>query len=155
MPADIDQTAGPAGLAPDQVSDQAPAAGTNEDKVMVADTPEELTAPRRAFVPAEPAAMPESESVPETAPAGGKTSLINKISNLWTTKPADEAVSERREPEVEAPAEAAAEKPAMPDTPSILDLPRADVMSRMPEPAALDQQSDDLEIPAFLRRQAN
>ena len=40
----------------------------------------------------------------------------------------------------------------------ILDLPRADAMSRMPEtPAAatLDSQADDLEIPAFLRRQAN
>mgnify|MGYP006217072865 FL=1 len=100
-------------------------------------------------------AMPESESVPETGPAGGKTSLINKISNLWTAKPADEAVSQRREPEVETPAEAAAEEPVAPDAPSILDLPRADVMSRMPEPAALDRQSDDLEIPAFLRRQAN
>ena len=99
--------------------------------------------------------MPESESVPETGPAGGKTSLINKISNLWTTKPADEAVSQRVEPEVETPAEATAEETAKSDTPSILDLPRADVMSRMPEAAALDQQSDDLEIPAFLRRQAN
>ena len=49
----------------------------------------------------------------------------------------------------------AAEEPVAPDAPSILDLPRADVMSRMPEPAALDRQSDDLEIPAFLRRQAN
>ena len=64
-------------------------------------------------------------------------------------------MSQRVEPEVEKPAEAAAEETAKSDTPSILDLPRADVMSRMPEPAALDQQSDDLEIPAFLRRQAN
>ncbi|MEC7440793.1 MAG: hypothetical protein VX802_08035, partial [Pseudomonadota bacterium] len=147
MPADIDQPADPA--------DREAAAESAGDTVMVADTPEELTAPRRAFVPAEPVAMPESESVPETGPAGGKTSLINKISNLWTAKPADEAVSQRREPEVETPAEAAAEEPVAPDAPSILDLPRADVMSRMPEPAALDRQSDDLEIPAFLRRQAN
>ena len=76
--------------------------------------------------------------------------LINKISGLWTAKPQDEAAA-RREPEVEAaPAETAG--------PAILDLPRADAMSRMPEtPAAatLDSQSDDLEIPAFLRRQAN
>jgi cell division protein FtsZ len=147
MPADIDQPADPA--------DREAAAESAGDTVMVADTLEELTAPRRAFVPAEPVAMPESESVPETGPAGGKTSLINKISNLWTAKPADEAVSQRREPEVETPAEAAAEEPVAPDAPSILDLPRADVMSRMPEPAALDRQSDDLEIPAFLRRQAN
>ena len=81
--------------------------------------------------------------------------MINKISNLWTAKPADGAVSQRREPEVETPAEAVAEEPVAPDAPSILDLSRADVMSRVPEPAALDRQSDDLEIPAFLRRQAN
>ena len=147
MPADIDQPADPA--------DREAAAESAGDTVMVADTPEELTAPRRAFVPAEPVVMPESESVPETGPAGGKTSLINKISNLWTAKAADEAVLQRREPEVETPAEAAAEEPVAPDAPSILDLPRADVMSRTPEPAALDRQSDDLEIPAFLRRQAN
>ena len=60
-----------------------------------------------------------------------------------------------REPEVETPLEAVAEEPVAPDAPSILDLPRADVMSRMPAPAARDRQSDDLEIPAFLRRQAN
>ena len=152
MPANIDQAGDPADQ---EVAVDASGDTVSEDNVMVADTPEELTAPRRAFVPAEPVAMPESESVPETGPAGGKTSLINKISNLWTTKPADEAVSKRVEPEVETPAEAAAEETAKSDTPSILDLPRADVMSPMPEPAALDQQSDDLEIPAFLRRQAN
>jgi hypothetical protein len=42
--------------------------------------------------------------------------------------------------------------------PSILDLPRAEAMSRMPEKASttsLDRPADDLEIPAFLRRQAN
>ena len=145
--ANIDQTA-------DTADEEAAAKGA-EDKVTVADTPEGLKAPRRAFVPAEPVAMPESDSVPETGPAGGKTSLINKISNLWTAKPADGAVSQRREPEVETPAEAVAEEPVAPDAPSILDLSRADVMSRVPEPAALDRQSDDLEIPAFLRRQAN
>ncbi|MEC9145598.1 MAG: cell division protein FtsZ, partial [Pseudomonadota bacterium] len=145
MPADT------AGDAADQQADP----DDGGQSVMVADTPEELTAPRRAFVPAPPVAMPESESVPETGPAGGKTSLINKISNLWTAKPSEEAVAERREPEVDTPAEATAEEPEASETPSILDLPRADMMSRMPEPAALDQQSDDLEIPAFLRRQAN
>ena len=125
---------------------------------MVADTPQELTAPRRPFVPAAPAPMPESELVPETAPAGGKTSLINKISGLWTAKPSDEAGPTRREPEVETPLQVAAEEPVMQEAPAILDLPRADAMNRMPEQAsttALDQQADDLEIPAFLRRQAN
>ena len=126
--------------------------------VMVADTPQELTAPRRPFLPAAPAAMPEAESVPETAPAGGKTSLINKISGLWTAKPSDEGATDRREPAVETPVQEVAEVPARPEAPAILDLPRADAMNRMPDAAtatALDQQADDLEIPAFLRRQAN
>ena len=120
------------------------------EPVMVAETAAELSAPRRPFVPAAPAEMPEEESVPAATAAGGKTSLINKISGLWTAKPQDEAAA-RREPEVEA-------APAETTGPAILDLPRADAMSRMPEtPAAatLDSQSDDLEIPAFLRRQAN
>ncbi|MEC8539901.1 MAG: cell division protein FtsZ [Pseudomonadota bacterium] len=125
--------------------------------VMVADTAEELSGPPRPFVPAAPAEMPEEESVPAATAAGGKTSLINKISGLWTAKPQDEAATARREPEVEA-APAAPAAPADSVAPAILDLPRADAMSRMPEaPAAatLDSQADDLEIPAFLRRQAN
>ncbi|MEX0503420.1 cell division protein FtsZ [Alphaproteobacteria bacterium LSUCC0719] len=134
--------------------------------VMVADTPAELTAPRTPFIPGTPAEMPENETVPATTPAGGKTSLINKISRLWTEKPQDEAASPRREPAVEAAATdiapvKAATASAVADrdsTPSILDLPRADAMNRMPEPAGtttLDKPADDLEIPAFLRRQAN
>jgi cell division protein FtsZ len=148
----------------------APAAASEikatSEPVMVADTANELTAARKPFIPGAPATMPEDEAVPNAAPAGGKTSLINKISRLWTEKPQEEAAPERREPAVEAgpvataeastaPAAAAAAEEA---TPSILDLPRADAMNRMPEPAGtttLDRQADDLEIPAFLRRQAN
>jgi hypothetical protein len=145
------------------------------EAVMVADSADELTAARRPFIPGTPAPLPEGETVPDTAPAGGKTSLINKISRLWTEKPQDETGPERREPDVEAPAmhvgptdtavaDAPAAAPASSEAsredaaPSILDLPRADAMSRMPEPAGtttLDRQADDLEIPAFLRRQAN
>ena len=136
------------------------------DTVMVADTPEELTTARKPFIPGAPATMPENETVPTTAPAGGKTSLINKISRLWTEKPQEEAGSPRREPAVEAgPVDIAPVKAATASgtadkepTPSILDLPRADAMNRMPEPAGtttLDRPADDLEIPAFLRRQAN
>ena len=78
--------------------------------------------------------------------------MINKISGLWTSKAEDEEpVAIRREPEVEAPAEAS-------EGPSILDLPRLDAVAELPEKAsttALDRPADDLEIPAFLRRQAN
>ena len=147
----------------DAVADTAEAgtpAETSADKVlepvMVADSAAEL-ATRRPFVPAAPAEMPDTESVPEAAPAGNKTSLINKISGLWTSKAGEEDSQARVEPAMEAvgASETAKEVPA---APSILDLPRADAMSRMPEPAsttALDSQADDLEIPAFLRRQAN
>jgi len=151
-------------------------ADATPDTVMVADTPAELTATRTPFIPGPPADMPENEAVPATTPAGGKTSLINKISRLWTEKPQDEAASPRREPAVEAatadiaPAKTATASVATASVaaesvvadketaPSILDLPRADAMNRMPEPAGtttLDQPADDLEIPAFLRRQAN
>ena len=144
----------------------APAAASEieatSEPVMVADTANELTAARKPFIPGAPAMMPEDEAVPNAAPAGGKTSLINKISRLWTEKPQEEAAPERREPEVEAGATAEASTApaaaAEEATPSILDLPRADAMNRMPEPAGtttLDRQADDLEIPAFLRRQAN
>ncbi|MEC8642153.1 MAG: cell division protein FtsZ [Pseudomonadota bacterium] len=147
----------------------APAGAAAPEPVMVADSADELTASRRPFIPGTPAAMPDEESVPDTAPAGGKTSLINKISRLWTETPKEETTGERREPDVEAPVTAnavvgspvagAASAEAQEDTtPSILDLPRADAMSRMPEPAGtttLDRPADDLEIPAFLRRQAN
>ena len=157
MPADVTDQADAERDADAQATAQA-----EDGPVMVADTPQELTAPRRAFVPAAPAAMPESELVPETAPAGGKTSLINKISGLWTAKPSDEAAPARREPEVEtSEASLVAEiaQTAAPEAaPAILDLPRADAMNRIPEQASttgLDQQTDDLEIPAFLRRQAN
>ena len=131
---------------------------------MVGDTAEEVTTARKPFIPGAPATMPEDETVPDATPAGGKTSLINKISRLWTEKPQDGAASERREPAVEAGSVTTGEVAAEPaqlvteTTPSILDLPRADAMNRMPEPAGtttLDRQADDLEIPAFLRRQAN
>ena len=152
MPADI-----PAVAEAEHAATEEPAgepAVADPAPVMVADTAEELSGQRRPFVPAAPAEMPEEESVPAATAAGGKTSLINKISGLWTAKPQEETATARREPEVEAATAAPADTVA----PAILDLPRADAMSRMPEtPAAatLDGQADDLEIPAFLRRQAN
>ncbi len=134
------------------------------EPVMVGDTADEVTAARKPFIPGAPATMPEDETVPDAAPAGGKTSLINKISRLWTEKPQEDATSERREPAVEAASVTTGDVAAEPAqttaeaAPSILDLPRADAMNRVPEPAGtttLDRPADDLEIPAFLRRQAN
>jgi cell division protein FtsZ len=165
--------------------------------VMVADSADAISGPsRKPFIPAAPTSLPDDEAVPASTVAAGKTSLINKISGLWTGKPSEETTSARVEPAVERPsdlgadAEAAstaspalaldniiapastpapestsvpAPAPAMAEAdseaaPSILDLPRAEAMSRMPEKASttsLDRPADDLEIPAFLRRQAN
>lgn len=117
---------------------------------MVGDSPADVaTARREAFVPPAPAPLPEAESVPATNV--GRTSLINKISGLWTSKSQDEADTDRREPAVETSA-------PVDNTPSILDLPRADAITHLAEPKpkpSLETAGDDLEIPAFLRRQAN
>ena len=117
---------------------------------MVGDSPADVaTARREAFVPPAPAPLPEAESVPATNV--GRTSLINKISGLWTSKSHDEADTDRREPAVETTA-------PVDNTPSILDLPRADAITHLAEPKpkpSLETAGDDLEIPAFLRRQAN
>ena len=117
---------------------------------MVSDNPADVATMRReAFVPPAPAPLPEAESVP--AASIGRTSLINKISGLWTSKSQDDADTDRREPAVEAAA-------PVDNTPSILDLPRADAITRLAEPKpkpSLETAGDDLEIPAFLRRQAN
>ena len=129
----------------DEAAPAAPAA-----PAMVGDTAAEVTASRRTpFVPPAPAPLPEAESVPDAG--NGRTSLINKISELWTSKPQEASGDTRREPAVEA-------LTADDSTPSILDLPRADAVNRAPEPVAaatLEKTADDLEIPAFLRRQAN
>ena len=117
---------------------------------MVDDSAAEVIPARHSgFVPPAPTPLPDAESVPETG--NGRTSLINKISGLWTRKPQDDAVEERREQAVET-------STPVDSTPSILDLPRADALNRTPEPVAtvtLEKSADDLEIPAFLRRQAN
>ena len=100
MPADI-----PAVAEAEHAATEEPAgepAVADPAPVMVADTAEELSGQRRPFVPAAPAEMPEEESVPAATAAGGKTSLINKISGLWTAKPQEETATARREPEVEA-----------------------------------------------------
>ena len=117
---------------------------------VVGDSPADVATVRReAFVPPAPAPLPGAESVPATNV--GRTSLINKISGLWTSKSQNEADTDRREPAVETSA-------PVDNTPSILDLPRADAITHLAEPKpkpSLETAGDDLEIPAFLRRQAN
>ena len=109
------------------------------------------------FIPSPPASMPDEETITQAAQTTIQrpTSLMNKISGLWTTKPQAEAVADtaqRSEPslnEAESKAQIAV---------SILDLSRADKDNDRTDTGSFTTQNSDdeaLDIPAFLRRQAN
>ena len=142
--------------------DIAPA--SKADSTMVGDAPsmpltaatDRLTEPRPAFIPGAPAQLPEEETVAATqaAPAQRPPSLINKISGLWSSKPTSNkpAAPPRSEPAIDETANK--EQIAI----SILDLSRpGDAAGPIGKPtgAPLESNEDDLDIPAFLRRQAN
>jgi len=106
--------------------------------------------PRLGFIPAQTTSLPDADSVPEAieTPAKRPASLINKISGLWSSKPSAAEPASRKEPAI------GESQP----TASILDLSRSDVVtSETTEPATanLEMSDDELDIPAFLRRQAN
>jgi hypothetical protein len=110
--------------------------------------------PRKTFIPAAPTAMPDEASVPKAAetPAPRPTSIIKQISELWSSKPSSPDSLKRSEPNV-------ATKGTTDDkTSSVLDLPQSAVVKPASDPAPaaqLDQPDDELDIPAFLRRQVN
>ncbi|MGB1866741.1 MAG: cell division protein FtsZ [Candidatus Puniceispirillaceae bacterium] len=117
---------------------------------ITADTADADAGPRLGFIPAQATSLPDADSVPEAidTPAKRPTSLINKISGLWSSKPEAAEPASRKEPALSE---------AQP-TASILDLSRSDVVKTEPnEPAKanLEMSDDELDIPAFLRRQAN
>ena len=118
---------------------------------MVADRAADLVAPRPSFIPAPAAAIPDEDNVPEAIePPIAQPRLIKRLKGLWSTKPGEENAETKAAPALtETPAE---------KSNSILDLPRADMVQegreRNPQ-ASLDAVDDDLDIPAFLRRQAN
>ena len=107
-------------------------------------------APRVGFIPAQTTALPDAETVPVAmeTPAKRPASLINKISGLWSTKPDAAEPASRKEPAIGE---------AQPSA-SILDLSRSDVVHNdvnETDKAKLEVSDDELDIPAFLRRQAN
>ena len=106
--------------------------------------------PRIGFIPAQTTSLPDADSVPEAieTPAKRPSSLINKISGLWSSKPSAATPASRQEPAI------GESQP----TASVLDLSRSDVVaSEAPEHAKanFEVSDDELDIPAFLRRQAN
>ena len=123
---------------------------TSSQAPLVADRAEDLVAKAPAFVPAPMATMPDADVVPaaEESPVA-QPRLIKRLKGLWSTKPGDEPVAET----AQTPAADTAES-----GPSILDLPRADMVQQGRDSSpqqTLDAADDDLDIPAFLRRQAN
>jgi len=129
------------------------AAQTNNDTKSDTATPETAevaAAPRVGFIPAQTTALPDADAVPVAmeTPAKRPASLINKISGLWSTKPDAAEPASRKEPAIGE---------AQPSA-SILDLSRSDVVHsdvNDTDKAKLEVSDDELDIPAFLRRQAN
>ena len=106
--------------------------------------------PRIGFIPAQTTTLPDPDSVPKAIKTQVKrpASLINKISGLWSSKPSAVESESRQEPAISESQ----------STASILDLSRSDVLAsaRAEPPKNVTEVSDDeLDIPAFLRRQAN
>ena len=110
------------------------------------------------FIPRVAASIPEEETVIKSIDTRAKypSGLINRISGLWSSKPAnethnsvDKSLTEAMPNETEAKDQIAA---------SMLDLSRADIVRNEVKSSAErnpDTHDEELDIPAFLRRQAN
>ena len=115
-------------------------------------------APQAKFIPAAPTNIPDEESVDVAAqtPVARPSSLINRISGLWSSKPESKPGESRDQSRSEPALDEAAAKEQI--AVSILDLSRSDMFGKASETApakAPNADEDDLDIPAFLRRQAN
>ena len=146
---DTDHTAPPVA----QTDNETKSATATPEAAEIADTAatgDTAAAPRVGFIPAQTTALPDADAVPVAmeTPAKRPASLINKISGLWSTKPDAAEPASRKEPAIGE---------AQPSA-SILDLSRSDVVHsdvNDTDKAKLEVSDDELDIPAFLRRQAN
>jgi len=126
---------------------------------------EQATVIRRPlFIPDAPRDVGLDEELVETAPVpeeAPRTSLINRISGLWSGKTdsasaaSTDSASAKEEPQLNR---SDVTLPTI-EEPAIMDLPKADmVQTSLPvDPVTKEEEAedDDLDIPAFLRRQAN
>ena len=149
-PADLDKAS--------SIDSEAPSALANPITMPLTIANDEAEAPRAKFIPAAPTNMPDEESVDVAAqtPVTRPSSLINRISGLWSSKP-ESKPAESSDQSLSKPAleeSAAKEQIAV----SILDLSRSNMIGKASETEptkAPNADEDDLDIPAFLRRQAN
>ena len=101
--------------------------------------------------------LSRTEPVPAEAQ---RSSLINRISGLWASKTDSSATHTDTGPAKEEP-QLSRSNLTLPtiDEPAIMDLPKADLVQTSlpvdPVTKEEDSEDDDLDIPAFLRRQAN
>jgi cell division protein FtsZ len=119
---------------------------------------DEAATARAKFIPAAPTNMPDEESVDVAAqtPVTRPSSLINRISGLWSSKPQSKPAGSSDQSRSEPALDEAAAKEQI--AVSILDLSRSDMVGKGLDTASAKAPSadeDDLDIPAFLRRQAN
>ena len=118
---------------------------------------------RPLFVPDAPRDVGLDEELSHTEPVpeeAQRSSLINRISGLWASKTDSSAESTETAPAKEEP-QLSHTNLTLPtiDEPAIMDLPKADMVQTSlpvdPVTKEEDTEDDDLDIPAFLRRQAN
>ena len=118
---------------------------------------------RPLFVPDAPRDVGLDEELSHTEPVpeeAKRSSLINRISGLWASKTDSSAESTEPAPAKEEP-QLSRSNLTLPtiDEPAIMDLPKADMVQTSlpvdPVTKEEDTEDDDLDIPAFLRRQAN
>jgi cell division protein FtsZ len=149
-PADLDTAA--------TIDSDAPSALGDAPTMPLTIANDDAAAPRTKFIPAAPTNIPDEESVDVAAqtPVKRPSSLINRISGLWSSKPeskpAEPSDQNRSEPALDEAA--AKEQIAV----SIFDLSQSDMVGKASETAPAkvpNADEDDLDIPAFLRRQAN
>ncbi len=124
----------------------------NPDKPVAPNTTHEnvTAASQTSFIPAKVGAFPDEATIPQSVetPIRRSSSLINKISGLWTAKPEPHTPVERSEPaigETKSPL-------------SVLDLSESNIIRDDCDEKLtndLDDLDNELDIPAFLRRQAN
>ena len=140
------------------IDSNTPATFGNAPKVPLTIANEAAEAPRAKFIPAAPTNMPDEESVDVTAQTlvTRPSSLINRISGLWSSKPESKPAESRDQSRSEPALDEAAAKEQI--AVSILDLSRSEMVEKELETASAkvpNGDEDDLDIPAFLRRQAN
>ena len=104
-----------------------------------------------AFIPQAPLSVEPETTLETAAPVErSRPTLMRKLSGLWATSKDDDAQKAKAD-------EVKAEEPKA-EEPKVLDLTRNDALQdSLPigTNTASDTQDDELDIPAFLRRQAN